>query len=198
MAKNDSSLATAAKPVAAGAISSATTKTTLPTDATTDLVTDLVTDLATGFVTGFVKLGYVSEDGLTNGLDTDVENIKAWGGDTILTVRTSRTETFKFTLVQALDIDVLKEIYGQDNVTGDLTTGITVKHNGNELPRRAFVFDMLMTGNVLKRIVVPAGQVTEVGDVTYVDGSVVGYETTVTCFPDAQGNTVYEYIKKKA
>ena len=186
MSKNDSSLASVAKPVAAGAISSGTTKTTLPTDATTDLATD------------FVKLGYVSEDGLTNGLDQDVENIKAWGGDTILTVRTSRTETFKFTLVQALDVDVLKEVYGQDNVTGDLTTGITVKHNGKELPRRAFVIDMLMTGNAVKRIVVPFGQVTEVGDVTYVDGSAVGYETTVTCFPDAQGNTVYEYIKKAA
>lgn len=186
MAKNDSSLASVAKPVAAGAISSGTTKTTLPTDATTDLAT------------GFVKLGYVSEDGLTNGLDQDTESIKAWGGDTILTVRTSRTETFKFTLVQALDVDVLKEVYGQDNVTGDLTTGITVKHNGKELPRRAFVIDMLMTGNAVKRIVVPFGQVTEVGDVTYVDGSAVGYETTVTCFPDAQGNTAYEYIKKAA
>lgn len=186
MAKNDSSLASVAKPVAAGAISSGTTKITLPTDTTTDLAT------------GFVKLGYVSEDGLTNGLDQDVENIKAWGGDTILTVRTSRTETFKFTLVQALDVDVLKEVYGQDNVTGDLTTGITVKHNGKELPRRAFVIDMLMTGNAVKRIVVPFGQVTEVGDVTYVGSSAVGYETTVTCFPDAQGNTVYEYIKKAA
>lgn len=186
MAKNDSSLASVAKPVAAGAISSGTTKTTLPTDATTDLAT------------GFVKLGYVSEDGLTNGIDTDVENIKAWGGDTILTVRTSRTETFKFTLVQALDVDVLKEVYGQDNVSGDLATGITVKHNNTELPRRAFVIDMLMTGNAVKRIVVPAGQVTEVGDVTYVDGTAVGYETTVTCFPDSQGNTVYEYIKKAA
>lgn len=186
MANNDSSLATVAKPVAAGAISSGTTKTTLPTDATTNLPT------------GFVKLGYVSEDGLTNGIDTDVENIKAWGGDTILTVRTSRTETFKFTLVQALDVDVLKEVYGQDNVSGDLATGITVKHNNTELPRRAFVIDMLMTGNAVKRIVVPAGQVTEVGDVTYVDGTAVGYETTVTCFPDSQGNTVYEYIKKAA
>ena len=186
MANNDSSLATVAKPVAAGAISSGTTKTTLPTDATANLAA------------GFVKLGYVSEDGLTNGIDTDVENIKAWGGDTILTVRTSRTETFKFTLVQALDVDVLKEVYGQDNVSGDLATGITVKHNNTELPRRTFVIDMLMTGNAVKRIVVPAGQVTEVGDVTYVDGTAVGYETTVTCFPDAQGNTVYEYIKKAA
>ena len=186
MANNDSSLATVAKPIAAGAISSGTTKTPLPTDATTNLAAV------------FVKLGYVSEDGLTNGIDTDVENIKAWGGDTILTVRTSRTETFKFTLVQALDVDVLKEVYGQDNVSGDLATGITVKHNNTELPRRAFVIDMLMTGNAVKRIVVPAGQVTEVGDVTYVDGTAVGYETTVTCFPDAQGNTVYEYIKKAA
>lgn len=186
MSANNSSLASVAKPVAAGAISSGTTKTTLPTAATTNLDA------------GFVKLGYVSEDGLTNGIDTDVENIKAWGGDTILTVRTSRTETFKFTLVQALDIDVLKEVYGQDNVSGDLATGITVKHNNTELPRRAFVIDMLMTGNAVKRIVVPAGQVTEVGDVTYVDGTAVGYETTVTCFPDEQGNTVYEYIKKAA
>lgn len=186
MANNDSSLATVAKPVASGAISSGTTKTTLPTDATTNLAA------------GFVKLGYVSEDGLINGIDTDVENVKAWGGDTILTVRTSRTETFKFTLVQALDVDVLKEVYGQDNVSGDLATGITVKHNNTELPRRAFVIDMLMTGNAVKRIVVPAGQVTEVGDVTYVDGTAVGYETTVTCFPDSQGNTVYEYIKKAA
>ena len=186
MANNNSSLATVAKPVAAGAISSGTTKTTIPPDATTNLAA------------GFVKLGYVSEDGLTNGIDTDVENIKAWGGDTILTVRTSRTETFKFTLVQALDVDVLKEVYGQDNVSGDLATGITVKHNNTELPRRAFVIDMLMTGNAVKRIVVPAGQVTEVGDVTYVDGTAVGYETTVTCFPDSQGNTVYEYIKKAA
>lgn len=186
MSANDSSLASVAKPVAAGAISSGTTKLALPTDPVSNLAA------------GFVKLGYVSEDGLTNGLDQDVENIKAWGGDTILTVRTSRTETFKFTLVQALDVDVLKEVYGQDNVTGDLTTGITVKHNGKELPRRAFVIDMLMTGNCIKRIVVPAGQVTEVGDVTYVDGSAVGYETTVTCFPDDQGNTVYEYIKKAA
>lgn len=186
MSANDSSLASVAKPVAAGAISSGTTKLALPTDPVSNIAA------------GFVKLGYVSEDGLTNGLDTNVENIKAWGGDTILTVRTSRTETFKFTLVQALDVDVLKEIYGQDNVTGDLITGITVKHNGNELPRRAFVIDMLMTGNAVKRIVVPTGQVTEVGSVVYVDGSAVGYETTVTCFPDAQGNTVYEYIKKKA
>ena len=186
MANNDSSLASVAKPVAAGAISSGTTKTTLPTDATTNLAA------------GFVKLGYVSEDGLTNGIDTDVEKVKAWGGDTILTVHTSRTETFKFTLVQALDVDVLKEVYGQDNVSGDLATGITVKHNNTELPRRAFVIDMLMTGNAVKRIVVPAGQVTEVGDITYVDGTAVGYETTVTCFPDSQGNTVYEYIKKAA
>lgn len=184
MANSNAALVTAAKPLAAGAISAGATTLTAPNDASTALPS------------GMVTLGYVSDDGLTNAIDLSTENITAWGGDTILTVKTSRTETFTFTLVQALDVDVLKEVYGQNNVTGTLTGGITVKHNGTDMPRRLFVFDMLMTGGIAKRIVVPAAQVTEVGEVKHADGDPVGYETTITCYPDTQGNTVYEYIKK--
>ena len=35
----------------------------------------------------------------------------------------------------------------------------------------------------------------EMGDITYVDGEAVGYETTLACTPDEDGNTHYEYIK---
>ena len=57
-----------------------------------------------------------------------------------------------------------------------------------------YVYEVALTGNRVKRIVVPNAQITEVGDVTYVDGEPIGYEVTVSAYPDASGNTAYEYI----
>ncbi|QPK80819.1 phage tail protein [Schaalia sp. ZJ405] len=184
MAKPNSALVTAAKPVAAGAISAASIDAKVPTDASTEL------DAA------FKRLGYVSEDGLTNGIEMDTEDVKDWGGDTVLVIRTSRTETFTWKFIQTLDPDVLAEVYGADNVKGTLETGLTVIHNSSELPRRAYVFEMLMTGGVIKRIVVPNSQITEIGEVVYTKGEPVGYEVTLMCYPDEAGNTVYEYLAK--
>ena len=55
-----------------------------------------------------------------------------------------------------------------------------------------------MRNNTLKRIVVPAGKVTEVGDISYTDEDMVGYELTVQAFPDTDANTHYEYIVEVA
>src|SRR5690625_2572502 len=63
-------------------------------------VDDIPTDATTALDTGLVNLGYVSEDGLVNSIESDTEDITAWGGDTVLTVRTSRTETFAWTFIQ--------------------------------------------------------------------------------------------------
>lgn len=180
MAAPNSANVSVGKPTAAGGIFAGPTSADVPTDATSALV-------------GFTGLGYVSEDGLTNSTETDTESIQAWGGDTVLTVRTSRTETFAWTFIET-NADVLAEVYGPDNVSGDLVSGLTVIHNNKELPRRAYVFEILMTDDRVKRIVVPNGQITEVGDVVYTDGEAIGYEVTLSTYPDADGNTVYEYI----
>lgn len=177
---------TAGKPKIGGAIFRAPKGTTLPTDATTALGAS------------FVCLGYVSEDGLTNDNSPDSDKIKAWGGDTVLTVQNSKDDTFGFTLIEALSVDVLKTIYGDDNVTGNIDTGITVKANSKDLDEYVWAIDMIMRGNVLKRIVIPLGKVFEVGTITYSDGDAVGYETTLQTAPDAQGNTHYEYIVKSS
>lgn len=175
---------TSAKPKIGGAIFSAPLGTALPKDATTALNP------------AFKALGYISEDGLVNENTASTENIKAWGGDIVDTVQTEKTDKFTYTLIESLNIDVLKEIYGKDNVTGEVATGLTIKANTKELEQHSVVIEMVLKGGVLKRIVIPNGKVGEVGEIKYTDSEMVGFETTLNAFPDTDGNTHYEYIKK--
>lgn len=181
---NTATNVTAGKPKIGGAIFRAPIGTTLPTDATTALAA------------AFVCLGYVSEDGLTNDNTPESENIKAWGGDTVLNVQSGKDDTFGFTLLEVLDVNVLKTVYGDDNVTGTLETGITVKANSKDLTEYVWAIDMVLRNGAVKRIVIPNGKVSEVGTITYADGEAVGYETTLQTAADSAGNTHYEYIKR--
>lgn len=174
---------TAGKPAVGGAVWRAPVGTSLPTDVSTSLNS------------AFKCLGYLSQDGLTNGVTRESEDIKAWGGDTVLKPQTSFDETWKGTFIEAFNTDVLKMVHGNTNVTGDLTNGIAVTKNSKELEEASYVADMIMRGGVLKRVVIPKGVVTEVGEVTYKDSEAVGYETTIGALPDASGNSSYEYIK---
>lgn len=180
---NTVSNVTAGKPAIAGAIWAAPVGTTLPTDTSTSL------DAA------FKCLGYCSEDGLTNSTSIDSTDIKAWGGDTVLNIQTSKDDTFGFTLIEVLNEDVLKFVFGATNVSGTLATGLTINVNNAEVDECALVINMILRNNTAKRIVIPDCKISELGDITYADGDVVGYETTVTCMPDSSGNTHYEYIK---
>lgn len=137
---------TTAKPKIDGAIYSAPKGTALPTDAKTALNV------------AFKPLGYISEDGLKNKNSPKSDSIKAWGGDTVATVQTEKEDTFSYTLIEALNVEVLKEVYGADNVTGTLKTGITVKANSKELIEHPVVIDMTVRDGVFKRIVIPQGK----------------------------------------
>ncbi|AAM79714.1 tail protein [Streptococcus pyogenes JRS4] len=181
---NDTKNVTSAKPKAGGAIYSAPLGTTLPEDAKSKLDTK------------FKNLGYVSEDGVVNEDTRSSENIKAWGGDIVGSVQTEKEDKFTYKLIESLNVEVLKEVYGAANVTGDLDKGIHIKSNSKELEAHAIVIDMIMNGGILKRIVLPNAKVDEVGEIKYVDGEVVGYETTLKCFPDEKGDTHHEYIVK--
>jgi len=172
----------AGKPKVGGAIWTAPVGTTLPTDATTAL------DAA------FECLGYCSEDGLTNESELDTDVVKAWGGDEVLITGNGRSDRFSYTLIEVLNVAVLKHVYGKDNVTGTLADGIHVKVNGKDTEDVSIVAELVLRG-ALKRIVVPRAHVTEVGEIAYTDGDVVGYETTVTALPDEDGDTHHEYIK---
>lgn len=172
---------TAGKPNVEGAIYWAAFGTTLPTDTETE-------------PTGFTELGYAAEDGITNTNSPESEVLRAWGGDAVLAVQTSKDDTFKVKLIEALKADVLKAVYGEDNVTGTLDTGMTLTVNAKDAQDASWVIDMMMRDGVKKRIVIPDAKITEVGDIVYADNEVVGYEITLTCLPDEDGNSHYEYF----
>ena len=170
------------KPNVSGAIYRAarTGSLTVPTSASASLSSD------------YKCLGYISEDGVTNDLSMETDKVKAWGGDT--------GDTFKFKLLETLNEDVLKTIFGASNVTVTAATttapkSIAINVNSEEQEEAVWVIDMIMRGNNPKRIVIPYGKITEMGEITYKDNEAVGYDVTITGTADSSGNTHYEYME---
>lgn len=179
---NTVSYVSTGKPKVGGAIWRTTTMTAAkPTDATTSLAAD------------YVCLGYVSEDGLVNNNSPEMESIKAWGGDTVLTTMTAKEDTFSCTLIEVLNLNVLQTIYGTANATGTLATGISVSSKIEEPEEAIWIVDMIMRNGVKKRIVIPDGKITEVSEISYKDNEAVGYGITINAISDGTA-THYEYI----
>lgn len=172
------------KPKIAGAIYKAPLGTVPPTDAKTELDAS------------FKELGYASEDGLTNANSRTTSDVKAWGGSVVASPMTEHKDTLKLKLIEALNVEALKATFGDENVSGTLESGVAVKCNSREMPPAVWVVDMIL-GDCLHRHVIPNGQITEVGEITYKDDTPVGYDITITAYPDAVGNTHYEYTVKR-
>jgi hypothetical protein len=183
---NNSSNVSVGKPKATGAVFFAPKGTAVPTDATTELSD------------AFKGVGYVSEDGVTNEVETDTEEIKAWGGDVVATPQTSYSEKFTLTLIET-SANTLKVVYGDDKVTVDESTGvITINHNSAEKTEMVMVIEVVMNDDRIKRIVVPKCKLIEMGEITYKDDEAIGYECTFQALPDTNGNSSTEYIATTA
>ena len=174
---------TVGKPQITGSIFAAPVGTTLPTSVNDTLAA------------AFSEMGYASDAGVVNSNSPSVTSFKAWGGDVVLEAQTEKPDTFKIVFIEATNVDVLKVIYGEDNVTVNATTGeIAITANSDEQDSMSLVIDMILRNGTAKRIVIPEGKVTSVADVTYNDSTLVGYDTTFSAYPDSNGNTHYEYI----
>jgi hypothetical protein len=178
---NDASKVSFGKPKSAGAVYVAPAGTTLPTDATSALNA------------AFKNLGYISDDGLVNSVNTDVETVNAWGGDKVLVGQTTFGEKFTVNLLET-NADALKVYYGSGNVTVS-GSNITVVQNSTELPEVVVVFELVLTGGRIKRIVVPHAKMADrSGDITYTDKDAIMYPAVFEALPDSSGNSHTEYI----
>lgn len=174
-------MATAAKPATGGAIYIAPAGTAVPTS-------------TTGALTSFVSLGAISEDGTVRKCDRESVDVIDWNGDTQTTLNVSMTESYTFAMLDTTDANVLKVVYGDDNVT--TTNGeVKVKANAKALEEHAFVIDMLLSDGKAERICIARGKVSEVGDISYVSDEAIKFEVTIKCLVDANGDQSVTYIK---
>lgn len=179
---NDADNVSFGKPKATGAVFVAPIGTTLPTNAHMSLNA------------AFKGLGYVSEDGLVNSVEADTEEVNAWGGDLVLVGQTTFKETFTVNLIET-NSEALKVYYGADNVVVEGNGSITVTQSNEMLPNVSVVFDLVLTGGRIKRIVLPNAQIADrSGEITYVDGEAIAYPAMFVAYPDENGDTHKEYI----
>ena len=172
------------KPKKTGCLYYAPAGTALPTDATTALPTT------------YTCVGYLSEDGVTNATDTDTTDINEMGGIKVLSEISGYGETWQFNMIETNEAS-LKLRFGTANVTGTADK-LTVYHAIPSGESLVLVFEIAMTGNRVKRIVVADGTITEFDDTTYSAGDAIGYGVTMSANPSdlINGATSVEYIAK--
>ena len=155
--------------------------------------TTLPTDYSTALPTAYKCLGFISEDGYVETVDSDSEDLVDMNGDLMDSPQTSRVESAQLTLAE-IKAMTLKLMYGDENVT-DKAGVITVKHNGDSNGTWVVVLDLLLKNNRKWRKVVPLFQCSELDDLTLAVGELAARALTAKYLTDADGNTCYDYIQ---
>ena len=155
--------------------------------------TALPTDYSTALPTAYKCLGFISEDGYVETVDSDSEDLVDMNGDLMDSPQTSRVESAQLTLAE-IKAMTLKLMYGDENVT-DKAGVIPVKHNGNSNGTWVVVLDLLLKNNRKWRKVVPLFQCSELDDLTLAVGELAARALTAKYLTDGDGNTCYDYIQ---
>lgn len=160
-------------------------------------VSDLVSETSalpeadTDLAESFTAVGFISEDGITESNERDTDKVKAWGGDTVRILQNEHNITYSFTFLEMGNPEVLKLLFGEENITTD--GGVTtIKKNAKILEHKTFVIEVL-DGKKKIRLVIPDGQITETGERQFSHNAVLQVEVTIEAFNDADGNKGYEY-----
>lgn len=156
--------------------------------------TTIPTNGASALNNAFEDLGYISEAGVVETINEQSTDIRAWqNGAIVRKVTTSHDVTYAFTAIESND-RTLEAYYG------NIAAGV-VEVKGEQGVRGPWVIEVFdgaedsTTGH--RRIVIPDGQVTARGGVSYVNGAAVAYPITITAYPDDTGVKAYIYLDEE-
>jgi hypothetical protein len=142
------------------------------------------TSSASALNVAFVDLGYLDDSGVVETRERTVTDITAWQESTVVrTIVTDGKYVLKFTMIETT-VDSQETFYGSEVLSQSATDGridIVPTSTGG---RKSWVVDVVDGAEAI-RIYVPSGEVTEVGDVSYVSTGTISYPVTVTGYPVA-------------
>ncbi|MFD4294138.1 IPT/TIG domain-containing protein [Rhodococcus sp. NPDC058532] len=147
---------------------------------------------------GFLKLGYVSEGGLTPGGERSTNSIKDWSGDIIAQLQSEHSSRFDFELYAVFDPDVLGVVFGPDNVTVTGPGKVTVTETGDPLPHGVWLWDMAADGGKKLRILTEDGQPSNVTEGPMVAADLMKFGLTVEAFKNVDGVKTFRYYDSSA
>ena len=154
----------------------------------------------TAWGVGFVDLGYVSDDGIEEAHEDDTAEIPAWQrGDIVRRLITGTSAQYSLTLIETTKAAL--ELYHK----GAAVTGVHASGHGPAslnvgvpvTDKRAFGFDII-DGSKIVRMVIPSGEVTERGPITYKNDEAVSFDLTITAYPASNGVHTIKYFSDLA
>lgn len=162
------------------------------------LGTALPTDEKTTLNVAFLDQGYVSEDGVERAISKTYETIRDMGGEEVLKTRTELGVTVSFSLLETLNGETAKTVYGASAVTitaatASAGTKVAVAYDGSEVPNSVWVLETALAGKI-KRYVFPNAQLaSEDQTVTLNSASAAMFPVSLTLYKDSSGKYFYEY-----
>lgn len=175
----------------------------LPDQATTGAIltapvgTALPTSAVDTLNVAFKDSGYVTEDGVNVSPTWNTNKLPDWSGANVRTMLDSFEGQVSFSLMELLDEESAKQVFGASNVTktaANSTHGTQLAITmGSVLPEeRAWVFKM-KDGDAKALIVIPRGQVSAVDTLAFNRNNSANLPVTLDCLADTSGKSIYIY-----
>lgn len=140
------------------------------------------TDLTTAWDAAWLDLGYMSEDGVSLDLKTDVQDIKAWQSlSPVRRVLTSLDLTMQFTAIE------LKTPTVTAFFPGATMTDVSGTVHQLSIPAapgpQEYAFGMeWVDGTITNRLIIPRGEITDRGTISVHRSDAVALQMTVSAY----------------
>ena len=136
----------------------------------------------------WVKVGDVTDAGITLAFSKSTTNLKNWANKIKRVIMTDHSETIQSPIMDTTE-EALKTVVGDDNVTVTAASGshgkkVAVNLSDGELPEPEAYLWLMKDGDDMIAIGCTKGQINSVENVTFAPGSGITWTPTITAMDD--------------